>query len=720
MFPTLTEIWNWLNGIVSQIADYVGNLFGPVATWIGNLLNQISAAFNSLQTQIVNQFNTIMAAVSQWLSSALTKLINVFDGVVSAIWAFVGPWIEKFKQFVDNIWQGLQGVFHAVITELGAWANDVFNYLAGSIRAVVDTVKAFVVGLGQEITAFIRGLLQPLTDAFNGQVDQIKRGIDELIGDSQALVTQIGEKLGDVKTAFADAATELLKGIEALPESLAESLKPVFEDVFGSLISIGDAKSMDGILAIITNSLSANTLDVGGLQKAEVWTKSLMPTNPTARVIFLIVVSTMLLSNVFSGISQANAQMLLQEYALKFPYQPLSPADATAAVMRGGMDRSDAVRVIQRQGYTEADAQRLIDNGSAIPAIGELLAMKLRGIVDDDTFQKATIRLGYTQSWENAYVELAQIIPPVSDLITMAVKGAFSDDEIALFRTMEDFPSSIVEHGEKQGISKEWLERYWAAHWNLPSPSQGFEMFQRDIIKEPELKTLLKALDVTPFWRDKMIQLSYNVLTRVDIRRIHQLQRKDHEWLVKQHLNLGYSPEDAEILAKFTEDLNQNKPGESDEELGRLSRTNIIGFYQDGVIPRDRAIQLLVGVGYTEEAATLFIDTADFDAERQLRAAEIDFIIASAVAGVLDWNSAQNKLAELHLSPIEIEKASAKLAREQSKATKLPTVEQGTKMFTSKVISEESFRDLLRRLGYRAEWQNAFIALAKQNPKPAN
>jgi hypothetical protein len=127
-----------------------------------------------------------------------------------------------------------------------------------------------------------------------------------------------------------------------------------------------------------------------------------------------------------------------------------------------------------------------------------------------------------------------------------------------------------------------------------------------------------------------------------------------------------------------------------------------------------------VGVGYTEEAATLFIDTADFDAERQLRAAEIDFIIASAVAGVLDWNSAQNKLAELHLSPIEIEKASAKLAREQSKATKLPTVEQGTKMFTSKVISEESFRDLLRRLGYRAEWQNAFIALAKQNPKPAN
>ena len=237
-------------------------------------------------------------------------------------------------------------------------------------------------------------------------------------------------------------------------------------------------------------------------------------------------------------------------------------------------------------------------------------------------------------------------------------------------------------------------------------------MFQRGIIDERELQVLLKALDITPFWREQMTKLSYNVLGRIDIRRIHQLGLMEHDELVDSHRKLGYSPDDSERLALFTEQLNKGKPGEVDEELGRLSRTNVVNFYQDGVIDRARSVELLVKIGYTSEAATLFIDTADFDAERITRAAEIEFILASAVAGILDFGQAQDKLGELKLSPVEFDRASAKLIREQQRRTKLPTVDQGTKMYQAKIISKEIFRELLQRLGYQVVWADAFVATA--------
>ncbi|GAH93918.1 unnamed protein product, partial [marine sediment metagenome] len=44
-------------------------------------------------------------------------------------------------------------------------------------------------------------------------------------------------------------------------------------------------------------------------------------------------------------------------------------------------------------------------------------------------------------------------------------------------------------------------------HWSLPSPSQGFEMLHRGVIDEAELNMLLRALDIMPFWREKLTKV---------------------------------------------------------------------------------------------------------------------------------------------------------------------------------------------------------------------
>ncbi|GAI29857.1 unnamed protein product [marine sediment metagenome] len=106
-------------------------------------------------------------------------------------------------------------------------------------------------------------------------------------------------------------------------------------------------------------------------------------------------------------------------------------------------------------------------------------------------------RIGIHDEYFSLYKELAKQIPPVADIITMAVREAFTPAIAEKFGQYEDFPEPLKEWAGKKGLSSEWAERYWAAHWSLPSPLQGFEMLHRGIINQDELNMFLVVTDVS-------------------------------------------------------------------------------------------------------------------------------------------------------------------------------------------------------------------------------
>ncbi|GAJ24007.1 unnamed protein product, partial [marine sediment metagenome] len=153
------------------------------------------------------------------------------------------------------------------------------------------------------------------------------------------------------------------------------------------------------------------------------------------------------------------------------------------------------------------------------PSTQDLVAYELRRDPSLNNLHNELTKVGVHPNYHPLYKELAYQIPPVADIITMAVREAFTPAIAARFGQYEDLPAPYVEWVQKKGLSKEWAERYWAAHWSLPSPQQGFEMLHRGVIGEGDLNMLLRALDVMPFWRDKLTQIAYRPLSRVDVRR---------------------------------------------------------------------------------------------------------------------------------------------------------------------------------------------------------
>lgn len=709
----IDDLTAWIQGIVNTISQELSGIFNGLYNWVRDTVNTFFTWFNNLYTYIKDIFSQIGSFISQFINEALKGLRDAFQRIADFIWQFVEP----------------------VVTRIAAWLNDLrvyvlgliqegLNFLYGLYVAATDSIKGLVRAVVDSVVEWLRGLVDAAKGAFNTVVKgveqlykelvrTIQEAFEKVLGGAGSLIEQIGDRLGGLREAFVESATTVAESISGPLVELPKAFKATVGEYFDLIAAELDPQAALAASAKVQQMFGTGPQAVRDREGFAGLMAEVAPDSPLGSLLFHVFFSVSFAMSAYQGIGGALAQQLLQEFAAQYPYQVLQPPDAIAAALQGSIGQDQAVEMIKRSGYSETDARALYKSAEAVPPTGELLAMKLRGLVSPEGFSSAMKRQGFTETWQQAYTQLAEVIPPVGDLITMAVHGAFSDEETALFRTDEDFPESILPHTKKQGLDETWTRKYWRAHWNLPSPTQGFEMFQRSIIEPEQLTTLLKALDIAPFWRDKLIKLNYQPLTRVDVRRMNQLGILKHAGVVKAYRDLGYSPENAESLATFTEMLNQGLPSDNDAELGRISRTTVLNWYEDGLVDQARAVELLTGMGNTPEAAQLYVIAKDHEAERTERKLQIDTTIDLAKAGSITFDAAQDRLTALGLETVEVARALAKLAHAQATSSKLPTQQQGAQMMIARVITEAEYLDLLARLGYSQKWAHAFVQLAK-------
>lgn len=291
-------------------------------------------------------------------------------------------------------------------------------------------------------------------------------------------------------------------------------------------------------------------------------------------------------------------------------------------LVQGDLLREDTTENILKD-ISSADvhpnyAQVYLDGILIKPASTDIIAYELRKDPNLSNLDRELRKLGVHPNYFPLLKELAYQIPPVADIITMAVREAFTPDIAARFGQYEGLPTQFVEFVGKKGISREWAERYWAAHWNLPSPQQGFEMLQRGVISHDELALLLRALDIMPFWRDKLVQISYNPLTRVDIRRMYALGVLNENEIHKAYQDIGYNTENAARLTKFTVKLTEQAKARAEATKEKVetakaplwTTAQTLSFVKKGLITTKRAEQELIRLGYDTERITIYMASA--------------------------------------------------------------------------------------------------------------
>ena len=287
----------------------------------------------------------------------------------------------------------------------------------------------------------------------------------------------------------------------------------------------------------------------------------------------------------------------------------------------------------------------------------------------------------------------SEFFPAPGDLVRFAVREVYSPEVAQKFGLFEDLPQKFISESSKSGLPEEQARNFWAAHWELPSPLQGFQMLHRRIIDEDTLKLLLKALDVMPFWRDKMVQLSHNPLTRVDVRRMYGLGVIDEQGVYNAYLDVGYSAENAELMTTFTTRYENN-------ENDGITRSNILKAYKEDLIERDELISYLQLLDYSDKVVTFWVDMADYEKTE----ARIKLITNDAIElyRLGEWNivTVRNELLKQDLPAKYVDRIIQESVIQQAKRRKVPTKSDLETWLNSQIITEDYYTTKMRLIGY--------------------
>ncbi len=359
--------------------------------------------------------------------------------------------------------------------------------------------------------------------------------------------------------------------------------------------------------------------------------------------------------------------------------------------------RDELIKDISIADINPAYAEKYLDAILTKPASQDIIAYQLRrepalaGLAIE--LQKIGIHPNYT----DLYRELAYVIPPVADIITMAVREAFTPAIAEKFGQYEDYPPDLETWGLKKGLSKEWSERYWAAHWSLPSAGQGFDMLHRGLINMDELNMLLRALDVMPFWREKLTGIAYRKLSRVDIRRMYNVGVLNEREVLGAYLELGYNERDAKRMTAFT--VKQVLATQS-----KFTSGNVVSAYAKYMINRSEARSLLLDIGVRSENIEFILVSAEYKREWELTDDRIAAIHNLYRKEVYTADKARAELLQLDLPAERVDVLMEQwYIEEKDKPPRYWTTAQTLAFIKAGLISLERGKQELFSIGYNSE-----------------
>ena len=676
----------------------------------------------SIESMVGDKISGIYETVSEYVKGTVSKVTDTIDGIMNkadTLFAdLAGNALDSIERVVSTTltllttsFDKFTGAAGLLISNISDEASAVFEKVASSIGDIVQAVVEFIERMYSTAADAIESAIQNVSSLADEIQQGFSRLIDETIGAASALAGRVSDTISDIPSALMEMSADLASKVgEALGDATDAFAQGLHNTVMG-LFDMFKSEDVDAQTKAIEAALLGQT--VSEKQRSEFLELfgSLQGNHPIALWFINLFMGVGVLMKLYGGMADAQANVILQEYGRVAPYKQLPPAESIAALRRGYLTLEETTANIQRDGFSIHDAVRIVKVSEKLPPEEETLRWTLRGLIPYDECDRILKGQGYTDIHVEAFKKAAFFIPPPADLITMAVREAFSPEVAEKFGQYEDFPPDFAQYASQIGINEEWARRYWASHWGLPSVQMGYEMLHRRVIDRDTLKLLMRAQDIMPYWRDKLIAISYSPYTRVDVRRMHAVGVLTRDQVKEAYLDLGYDDEKAENLTDFTERLNNDPTTDNGEELGALTRAAVLNFYDDGIIDRRRAQELLLTIGMSVDAALLYLDAIDYDDQRKERKETIVLILDMTAAGLYTFDEAQDQLTGLGIEEKELERAMLELVRIQQRKTKLPTRSDLDRMLRADLITQQEYLQNMSRLGYSELWANRYMQL---------
>ena len=633
-----------VSGVVSGVLRGVGDLRPDTG---GIVSGVVAGVVPKIVSGIVAQTNPINAGVGR-IESKLSDIGSGLPGLIgNAVQGAAGG-------IAASVLSGLQsndGLLGGSVGKIADSIRDLINPIMGTVRDIAELLRLSGLGTLAGHLSRVGGILSRVDTGIRRTVDSIEDVTTGLVTKIESLQGEAARKIG-AQTPIMEREADALEGIS------------------GSLGS-------DGLIGGILNRATRSADDLRRSRIPE--PRQVRPgdapcpivegrTIDDIRDVAIVgpVVDVVLRFFVGAQGLWAQTRVLIEWCRLAYlkanPYEPPSPADVIGQWLRRERNDQEAEEGLRQWGYDGDEARRMLRAARTPFAPGETLEAIRRGVMTAQAGRDELIRAGIAPADADKRLAMIDYILPPQDVIRLAVREVFTPEARAAGNLDADYPPVLTARAREAGMAERDARDLWAAHWELPTIRQGVEMLHRGVINAAEYEQLQKARDVAPGWRARLTAIQYQPVTRVDLRRLHRDGVIDGERLRRGYADIGYSPEDAALLAEWTERQSEAAAARADSrESGGLTRAAIVRLYRLGAVDRGRAAQLLEERGINAEAADRFLEAADLELRADAREDRLRTVLVQLRAGSISRSRAENEVDAMDLEPAERDLARARV-----------------------------------------------------------
>jgi len=655
--PIGTAVTGFASTVVTYASQAVGGVLAILGWWVYKWFDSLLGSSTSVSWRSLFPHPDLVKGLSPWyylhkiwamvwrsttnaMEATGDWLWLAFAGLVGAIpsgFTQLAPWlydalkgnftyawdlISNTALWVYNSVKGLVGAIPSGFTQLVPWLADAlkgnflyaWDFIADTGAWVYNSVKGLVGAIPSGFTQLVPWLYDALKGNFTYAWDlisntalwlwnQTKGGFTSaagLLGDTADwLWTNVSAGFADVKNSVAGA---VIAGGAAIGDVISDAFRNILLGPIDDMVDTFNAK-----MAIPGRLLRGEYPDLAAFLEDLA--------DPVPIIIAGIVgalVGALVIGIVTSGIMSVLVEPLLEPHVQK--------ARATVGAQ------------LLPEGWVQ-DAWN-------------------RGLIDESTADDQLSRRGYSGAAKNAAKALRRKLPTPSDLVRFAVREAFDPRVVMTFGLDQEFPARFAQEMDKQGYDNEWALAQWRAHWDLPSLSAGYEMLHRGNIDLSTLDLLLRTQDVMPFWRQKLIDIAYNLPTRVDTRRLYKAGIWTEAQVYQNYLALGNKPDVARALTDFAIAWSTPEDAMELDDITDVAVSEIRLAYRRHVIDRDTALDMLVASGVTAQLADFWLSVDDTrlardpaaDADVDVRDLTLSVVLDAYAEGLWDRARTQREL----------------------------------------------------------------------------
>ena len=649
--------------------------------------------------------DTIYGSIDEYTQISTTFTDNLYGDVLGEHIA-VTEVIEDLADRLDALLRAdLASNLGAIDTSLA----DLTDVVLGVPKAQVQAIANLEGDLSDKIFGFLGDQSEIILGVLGREAEDILSELSPALELVQSATEEVVEKTTNFATALRETIPEIGDSILSAMDGVGEAVTSGFSNALGGIVDMMGLGFLKPFLEQLQDVDISLVSEIFGSPPKEDLVGSTMYEHLGTTWSQHLLIMVPFIGNVGQLIFAGHYEITKQLSAGHVKSGLLSAGDYASGVRRHSVTDLEVQGKLYRTGLDDKDIELIKALQEARPDIGTLVRWKARGFITADVYYILAHEIGWDVERAEQFNDEYYGPPPIGDLIRMVVRDTFEPDVVEQGQLSDGFDTFPIDFAEQQGLTPYWAEKYWQAHWELPSMQMGFEMLHRGEIDRDALLALFKAADIAPGYWEPLEAISYRPFTRVDVRRMNAFGILGPEEVKRSYLDIGYDDEKAQALTDFTLAYNDQTMKVEKTKERDLSKSDIIGMYNDGVIDAETTRDYLIQLGYDNAEATVLIEREDIQEMRKERKADITNIIDQAKIKALTFEEAQDRLAALDLTRTETNKALSDLARVSQTRTRTPSKSDLDDWLALGLITSGDYAEELRTLGFADRYVELYV-----------